>query len=53
MDNCQKCGKRAKLKCRSCGRCWCYECHEELGKPGLFAGKCAACEGIVVRLENA
>ncbi|WP_412071650.1 B-box zinc finger protein [Reichenbachiella sp.] len=52
MHNCNKCEKRATLHCRSCGRYWCVKCQEEHGKPGLFAGKCAVCDGIVVRLEH-
>ncbi|MBU2913784.1 MULTISPECIES: hypothetical protein [Reichenbachiella] len=52
MENCNKCEKRAVLKCRGCGRMWCKNCHAEVGKPGLFAGKCGVCEGIVVRLEH-
>lgn len=52
MNVCNKCDKRAKLRCKTCGREWCYECHERDGKPGLFAGKCGICDGIVVRLVN-
>lgn len=48
--NCNRCEKRAKLKCNGCGRYWCYDCHEEVGSKGLFAGKCGVCSGIVVRL---
>ncbi|UXP32153.1 hypothetical protein N6H18_17565 [Reichenbachiella agarivorans] len=53
MENCNRCQKRAVFKCKGCGRVWCKACHEEIGKPGLFAGKCGACEGIVVRMEHA